>query len=167
MDEKLDRAEAWYRERGAPVLFQLTEAARPARLEDVLVARGYEAGSSVSVQTAPLDDVLERTHGEADVSRELDDAWIELWAGSRGFANLDVARAILTAGDAVFARVARSPSGAASPSATGLASRRWRRCRRRGGRATRARSCTRSRAGRASAAASARLSRSTRRTPSR
>src|SRR5436305_10510203 len=29
LDEKLGRAEEWYGERGAPVLFQLTEAARP------------------------------------------------------------------------------------------------------------------------------------------
>src|SRR3954449_9713788 len=40
--EKIERAEAWYRERGLATLFQLTEAA-PAGLEEALVARGYEA----------------------------------------------------------------------------------------------------------------------------
>jgi N-acetylglutamate synthase len=104
LDEKIGRAEDWYRARGVPVLFQLTEAARPAGLEDALVARGYEAGSSVSVQVASLDDVLERTNGEALIG-ELDAAWIALWAGTRGFENHDVARAILTDGETAFARV--------------------------------------------------------------
>jgi N-acetylglutamate synthase len=106
LDEKIERAEEWYRARGVPVLFQLTDASRPAGLEAALVARGYERGSGpVSVEVASLDDVLERTAGDADVSKQVDDAWIELWSGTRGFDNRDVVRAILTAGEAVFARV--------------------------------------------------------------
>jgi N-acetylglutamate synthase len=106
LDEKIDRAEEWYHARGAPVLFQLTVAARPPGLDDALIARGYEARNApVSVQVALLDDVLERTDGEAAVTQELDDAWLQLWAGTRGFANHDAARAILTDGDAAFARV--------------------------------------------------------------
>jgi GNAT superfamily N-acetyltransferase len=106
LDEKIERAEEWYRERGVPVLFQLTEAARPEGLEAALVARAYERGHGpVSVEIAALDDVVERTHGKADVSEQVDDAWLELWAGSRGFDNHDVVRAILTAGDAAFASV--------------------------------------------------------------
>ena len=57
------------------------------------------------MQVASLDEVLERTLGDASVTREVDDAWIELWAGTRGFENHEVARAILTDGDTVFARV--------------------------------------------------------------
>jgi GNAT superfamily N-acetyltransferase len=106
LDEKIGRAEEWYRTRGAPVLFQLTDAAQPTGLEAALVARGYEAGSSVSVQVASLGEVLERTHGDATVTQLVDDAWIELWAGTRGFEKYDVARAILTDGDTAFARVA-------------------------------------------------------------
>jgi len=106
LDEKLDRAEAWYRERGLATLFQLTEAARPADLEDALVERGYELrGAPVSVETAALGDVLARTRGEADVTQHADDAWLELWAGSRGFADLGAARALLEQGDAAFARI--------------------------------------------------------------
>jgi GNAT superfamily N-acetyltransferase len=106
LDEKIDRAEEWYQARGVPVLFQLTDAARPAGLDDALIARGYGARNApVSVQVALLDDVLERTHGEAAVTQELDDAWLQLWTGTRGFENHDAARAILTDGDAAFARV--------------------------------------------------------------
>ena len=104
--EKIDRAEAWYRERGRPTLFQLTEAARPAGLDAALAARGYGLrGVPVSVETAALDDVIARTSGEAEVNDEPDDEWLELWAGSRNFADRAAARELLTLGDAAFARV--------------------------------------------------------------
>jgi GNAT superfamily N-acetyltransferase len=110
--EKIDRAEAWYRERGRPTLFQLTGAAQPAGLEDALAQRRYELrGAPVSVETASLDEVVARTSGEADVTQRLDDAWLELWAGSRGFAELAVARELLTLGDAAFARVGDAAVG--------------------------------------------------------
>jgi N-acetylglutamate synthase len=105
LDEKIELAEEWYRARDVPVLFQLTEAAQPAELEAALIARRYEPGTAVSVQVALLDDVLERTDGEAAVTTELDDSWVELWAGTRGFENHEVARGILTDGDVAFARV--------------------------------------------------------------
>ena len=112
LDEKLERAEAWYRARGAPVLFQVTDAARPRELDSILAARGYEVRAApVSVQIAKLDDVLARTQGDADVDARLDDDWLQLWAGSRGFERDDVARAMLEAGDVAFARVAGAAAG--------------------------------------------------------
>ncbi len=112
LDDKIDRAEAWYRERGLATLFQLTDAARPAGLEETLVGRGYEApGVPVSVEIASLDDVLARTSGHADVSTAFDDSWLELWAGSRGFANIDAARELITAGEAAFASIGSEAVG--------------------------------------------------------
>jgi N-acetylglutamate synthase len=105
--DKVGRAERWYAERGSRARFQMTPAAEPG-LEDELVARGYTARSGpVSVETASLDDVLTGTGGEADLDEELDHAWLALWAGSRGFDRLDVARALLTGspGETAFARV--------------------------------------------------------------
>jgi GNAT superfamily N-acetyltransferase len=120
LDEKIDRAEAWYRERGRPTLFQLTSAAQPAGLEDALAQRGYELrGAPVSVETASLDEVLARTSGEAEVTQELDDAWLELWADSRGFAERAAARELLTLGDAAFARVGDTAVG------RGVVARGW------------------------------------------
>jgi GNAT superfamily N-acetyltransferase len=121
LDDKIERAEAWYRERGRPTLFQLTEAARPAGLEDALAARGYEArGVPVSVEVASLGDVLARTSGDADVSTEFDDSWLELWAGSRAFANLDAARDLLAPGDAAFASIGGEAVGRGVVSGTWL-----------------------------------------------
>jgi GNAT superfamily N-acetyltransferase len=112
LDEKIARVEGWYAERDRPALFQLTEAARPACLDDVLAERGYEVrGAPVSVEIASLQDVLARTTGEAEVTERPDDAWLELWAGSRGFAKLAQAKELLVLGDAAFARVGDSAVG--------------------------------------------------------
>ncbi len=106
LDDKLRRAEAWYRARGAPTLFQVTDAARPSELDSVLAARGYEVRvAPVSVQIAQLDDVLARTEGHAEVDARLDDDWLRLWAGSRGFDRHDVARTMLETGEVAFARI--------------------------------------------------------------
>ena len=106
LDEKIEQAEKWYAARGAPVLFQLTDAAEPAGLESALIVRGYELrGAPVTVQVALLDDVLAGTRGEAELIDEPDDQWVTLWTGTRGFTNLAAARAVLTDGDTAFARV--------------------------------------------------------------
>jgi ribosomal protein S18 acetylase RimI-like enzyme len=105
LDERIERAEAWYRERDAPVLFQITAAACPAELDAELADRSYVVRTKpTTVLVAGLDEVLARTGGDAELC-ELDDDWLALWAGNRGFDRPDVARALLTAGTAAFARV--------------------------------------------------------------
>lgn len=104
--ERVDRAEAFYRERGLRPRFQLTAASQPDGLADELAARRYEQPvPPVSVETAPLDEDYES--GGVDVREELDEAWLALWAGSRSFDDLDAARALLTGspGRTAFARI--------------------------------------------------------------
>ncbi len=106
--EKLERVESWYAARGAPARFQLTEAARPRGLADALLARGYEwRGAPVSVEVASVPNVVALSHGDASLSEEPDDAWVELWTGTRGFERVDIAREILMSspGPTTFARV--------------------------------------------------------------
>ena len=106
--DKLERAEQWYAERGRPTLFQVTEAARPEGLSDVLLARGYEwRGVPVSVETAPVAEITRRSSGDAELEGEPDDAWVELWIGTRRFDRADIARQILTSspGRTTFARI--------------------------------------------------------------
>jgi GNAT superfamily N-acetyltransferase len=103
--EKIGRVEAWYARRGLPARFQLTDAARPVQLAGTLEARGYrQPAPSVSVETAVL---AETATARADVSEELDDQWLALWAGSRRFDDLGVARALLlgSPGQTAFARI--------------------------------------------------------------
>jgi GNAT superfamily N-acetyltransferase len=106
LDEKIDLVEEWYRSRRSPVLVQITNAARPVELDTVLARRGYRLRSApVSVQVAALDEVLERTSGDAEVTEQLIEDWVARWAGSRGSERVDVARALLAAGRSAFASV--------------------------------------------------------------
>jgi GNAT superfamily N-acetyltransferase len=103
--EKIARAEEWYARRGLPARFQLTPAARPTGLPSALEARGYrQPAAAVSVETA---DLASGPGPAASVREQLDDDWLALWAGSREFDDLDVARALLTGspGPTAFARV--------------------------------------------------------------
>jgi GNAT superfamily N-acetyltransferase len=107
LGERIDRVEQWYAERGLPPRFQLTSASAPGRLAEVLAGRGYRLGqAATSVQTAALP--AGRADARVELVAEPDDAWIDLWAGSRGFADRATARALLagSSGETVFARVA-------------------------------------------------------------
>jgi N-acetylglutamate synthase len=109
---KLDRVEGWYGSRGLPSLFQVTDAVRPRGLDAVLARRGYRLRSEpVSVQVAPLGEVVARTSDEAELSERLTDGWIALWTGSRGFDRHDVERSLLSSGRSVFARIGDAAVG--------------------------------------------------------
>ncbi len=82
-------AEAFYRRWRAPARFQLSPAARPPDLDEILERRGYRHEALTLVWTAPLAEVLARIDGEAKPWNGLavrmapapDDAWLELLAG--------------------------------------------------------------------------------------
>ncbi len=61
LDDKIAAAEAFYRSRERPVIFQLSQAAKPAHLDGVLEARGYTRGRATTVLTAIAAEVLVRT----------------------------------------------------------------------------------------------------------
>jgi N-acetylglutamate synthase len=106
LDEKIARAESWYGARGLPARFQLTSASLPESLAITLGRRGYALDQTpTGVFTATV------AAAEADARVELretpDDAWVDLWAGSRSFADRVTARALLSGspGTTVFARI--------------------------------------------------------------
>ena len=106
LDEKVERAEGFYRSNGLAPRFQLTDASRPVELEALLERRGYtQPAPAVSVETAELGEVADP--GGVDVREDLDDGWLALWAGSREFDDLGVARTLLTGspGRTAFARI--------------------------------------------------------------
>jgi GNAT superfamily N-acetyltransferase len=106
LDAKIDRAERWYAERGLPTRFQLTASSLPDGLDEALDARGYVIPQPpVSVQVAPLADSA--PDPRVELAADPADAWLETWAGSRGFSDEATARALLTGspGETVFAHV--------------------------------------------------------------
>jgi len=114
LEERLDRVEAWYGERGLPARFQLTAASAPPLLADALAARGYLLDQGATgVHTAALAEVP--ADPRVELLDEPDGGWIDQWAGSRGFADAATARALLTGspGETVFARIGDAALGRA------------------------------------------------------
>jgi GNAT superfamily N-acetyltransferase len=112
--EKIAHVEAWYADRVQPPRFQLTDGSLPSGLAEELRARGYEpAGSPVSVETTELPVVA--ADARVELSEQLDDEWVELWAGSRGSSELGTARSLLTGspGRTVFAHIPGAAVGRA------------------------------------------------------
>ena len=106
LDERIDRAERWYAERGAGAGFQVTEASLPVGLVDTLARRGYAvAAGPVSVQTAGLPAL--EADARVELAAEPGDDWLALWGESRGARDAGVARALLTggAGRTAFAQI--------------------------------------------------------------
>ena len=112
LDEKIDRAEAWYRERGLATLFQLDGRAQTRRARgSARRARLRARGVPVSVEIASLDDVLARTSGRRG---RLDRSTIHGSSCGPARAALrtsSAARELLTAGEAAFASIGSEAVG--------------------------------------------------------
>lgn len=84
LEELVGAAERFYEERGAPVVVQVSSVGSPRRLEEVLLARGYERSARTLVMTADTRDVSARTEAwpwGARSSAEPDDAWFQVYWG--------------------------------------------------------------------------------------
>lgn len=114
-DAAIDAAETFYRERGLPVTFQVSDATSPADLADRLAARGYRREGETLAQVALLPDVAAElksipAHARAQVgiTDEPDPEWITMWwsVDGRGTtADLETARSIMTGAPAIYATI--------------------------------------------------------------
>jgi ribosomal protein S18 acetylase RimI-like enzyme len=91
LESAIATAEAFYRARRMPPLFQIGPLAPPG-IDEALAARDYTVEAPVSAQTAPLEDVVHRAEGSsppaggvatspavsAEVLAQPDTAWIEV-----------------------------------------------------------------------------------------
>jgi ribosomal protein S18 acetylase RimI-like enzyme len=109
----IERVEALYAERGLPAVFQIGPDAQPARLDQVLEARGYELGSPTAILTIDID--RPSTH-DVDITEAPTREWLELWwavDGRGDAAALATAETILTGGPALYATISDHNGAAA------------------------------------------------------
>jgi GNAT superfamily N-acetyltransferase len=88
LDERLSRAEAFYRERGLPPMFQIGPCVEPIELDSVLAERGYRVSSEALMATAPALDVLARTRArhQVEITTRPSEAFATLTAAESRFA---------------------------------------------------------------------------------
>ena len=93
---RVDRAEAFYRARGAPSTIQVSTASAPMDLVACLEARKYRPSARTLVKEAATRDVVSRTRAlnEIDIAEAPSDEWFDAyWSveGSRGRRETDAA----------------------------------------------------------------------------
>jgi GNAT superfamily N-acetyltransferase len=76
LDEKIDQAEAWYRDRGRVPMFKLTDAAEPPQLDASLAGRGYREDAAVVVMSRPVTG-QHSTPGDVLLRSTPEHAWRE------------------------------------------------------------------------------------------
>jgi ribosomal protein S18 acetylase RimI-like enzyme len=107
VEELVALAEAFYGERGAPALIQVTTASAPQSLVAYLQERGYKSTARTLVEEAITREVIDRTRPcayEIEITEAPSDAWFETyWSveATRGQTDADeaVCRGVLLAPD--------------------------------------------------------------------
>jgi ribosomal protein S18 acetylase RimI-like enzyme len=87
LDGRIDGAERFYRERGAPARFQITPGACPPELDERLAERGYREESPVALMVAPARTVLLQLGGvevDAHVTPHVTEQWLDVWQAAGG-----------------------------------------------------------------------------------
>ena len=123
LDEALDRAAAWYAERGLPTFLQVTTHAEDAddALAAELEARGWPAQSAALEQTAPLAPMVGAAPTDGVLlSREPGDGWLSRYHRATDPAAAPAALAVLRGGPSVWFATVPGPEGGA-PAAIGRA----------------------------------------------
>ncbi|MCO1575928.1 GNAT family N-acetyltransferase [Crossiella sp. SN42] len=86
LDTRITQVEKFYGERGLPPSFQLSPAALPGELDEVLARRGYQRKWPTAVQAAEADEVLDRTAApgapEVRITPVIDEEWFGTYCRS-------------------------------------------------------------------------------------
>lgn len=96
VEDHIDAAEAFYRERDRPPRFQITPATLPDGLDDALVARGYQIEAPVDIQLASIDaiDAAPVSGTEVELAPAPIDDWHTVYVSGFGRDVSDVLRVL-------------------------------------------------------------------------
>ncbi|TLM87783.1 GNAT family N-acetyltransferase [Pseudarthrobacter sp. NamE5] len=107
--DALRQSAQWYRDRRLPLIFQVTDTAANAGLNDVLDAQGFprQSGTVIMARHASAGPPGPAA-AKAEIRDQPDEAWLDLWwsvDGRGGQAELAMARTILTGCPSLYALV--------------------------------------------------------------
>ncbi|MEX2289388.1 MAG: GNAT family N-acetyltransferase [Mycobacteriales bacterium] len=107
----VEEVERIYRQRGLTPTFQISPAAQPAGLDDLLADRGYAVRTPTVIQVADVSTALRRlltSAVAASVETAPDEDWMRLWwsiDGRGGAQARAVASRLLTGGPALYGSI--------------------------------------------------------------
>lgn len=99
LDARIDAAEAWYRERAQPALFQVGPCAAPKELDQALAARGYQQEGQAALSVAQAGRLVASARGRfaTRIDEKLSEGWLGIVVGAGRFAQVEqVFRGYLT-----------------------------------------------------------------------
>src|SRR4029453_7247302 len=110
LERSVSSASAWYRQRRLPLIFQIFDDSRSAGLNAVLGGQRFTRQSETLIMVRGMDasETLDAGPQGVELSDAPTDEWLSLWwsvDGRGGQAELEVARAILTGCESVYALV--------------------------------------------------------------
>lgn len=82
--EKIEACERLYRGQGLAVIFKLTAASQPERLDEMLALRGYAADAPTSVQTLDLGKGAAALDPSVSIDAHLSDEWLAAYCRMGG-----------------------------------------------------------------------------------
>ncbi|MCK5777186.1 MAG: GNAT family N-acetyltransferase [Rhodospirillales bacterium] len=84
LDAQIAATEAFYRERALPPRFQISPAAAPEDLDEVLARRGYETEAPVDIMIADAEKLAGDTGSAVSISDSAPGGWWELYMEGYG-----------------------------------------------------------------------------------
>ena len=78
IEEKIETCQRWYRQRGLPAVFKLTEAAEPQDLDSRLRLLGYGEQGRTSVQIAPIANASSHADPAAHACEWVSEDWLSV-----------------------------------------------------------------------------------------
>jgi len=110
LERSVSSASAWYRQRRLPLIFQIFDDSRSAGLNAVLDGQRFTRQSETLIMVRGMDalETLDAGPQRVELSDAPTDEWLRLWwsvDGRGGQAELEVARAILTGCESLYALV--------------------------------------------------------------
>ena len=85
--DRLAAVEAYYRGHGLPPRYQISPAALPGDLDEILGARGYEVEAPVHIQIANIAEMAsggDELEGEVEILEQPDQAWMDVYLAGFG-----------------------------------------------------------------------------------
>ncbi|MFW9963876.1 MAG: GNAT family N-acetyltransferase [Candidatus Sifarchaeia archaeon] len=86
LEDSIEKAISFYRNRGLKPRFQMTETSKPVELDRDLSDRGFTVGLQVEVHTAAINHLIQKDSPiDVMISNDISDGWMSVYSEASGY----------------------------------------------------------------------------------
>lgn len=86
LDEAIEKAISFYKERDLIPRFQMSDASKPVELDRDLSDRGFSVGLQVEIHTAAINHLIQKEPAfDVMISNDISDGWMSVYSESSGY----------------------------------------------------------------------------------